>query len=229
MDTLPVEIINEILLLIDRPSLFHTTTVCKQWHLLSLKQVKIITTEKDFYSACLLGDLLSINRSSKNKLWLNEKLKDGSRGRKELVELLIANIWNEGLFHGCKGGHEQIVELMIARGANKWNGGLSYSCQGGHKELVELMIAKGADNWNIGLFSSHRGGHKELVELMIAKGAHWNRGFNGEGHKNLVELMIAKGDDYNGGFYEACREGHKELIELMEFMQEKLVNHEKPM
>ena len=35
MDTLPEEILNEILLKVDRPSLFHASQVCNQWRRLS--------------------------------------------------------------------------------------------------------------------------------------------------------------------------------------------------
>ncbi len=48
------------------------------------------------------------------------------------------------------------------------------------QELVELMLQKGANNWNFGLYGACRGGHKELAELMIQKGANdWNRGLSG--------------------------------------------------
>jgi len=34
---------------------------------------------------------------------------------------------------------------MIEKGANDWNWGLQGACEGGHYELAEWMIEKGAD------------------------------------------------------------------------------------
>jgi hypothetical protein len=102
-----------------------------------------------------------------------------------------------GLIGACLGGYEQIVELMIARGASDWDGGLYGACRGGHKELVELMIVCGAGDWNRGLYGACLGGHKELAELMIAQGANkWDNGLYWacrHGHKGLAELMITHG------------------------------------
>lgn len=50
------------------------------------------------------------------------------------------------------GGHLEIVNLMIAKGANNWDGDLGAACRGGHLEIVKLMIEKGAQNWNRGLY-----------------------------------------------------------------------------
>ena len=36
---------------------------------------------------------------------------------------------------------------------------------GGHKDLVEFFISKGADNWNLGMQSAALGGHKDLIEF----------------------------------------------------------------
>ena len=33
---------------------------------------------------------------------------------------------------------------MIEKGANTWNWGLEGACKGGHRDLVNLMIEKGA-------------------------------------------------------------------------------------
>jgi hypothetical protein len=100
---------------------------------------------------------------------------------------------NGALFGACRGGHKEIVELVIVRGANDWNNALYSACFGGHKEIVELIIARGANNWNNGLFGACVGGHKQIAELVIARGA----------------------NDLNWALHNACRSGHKELVELM--------------
>ncbi len=78
---------------------------------------------------------------------------------------------NDGLYGACCGGHRELVDLMIARGANDGDSGLYGACRGGHRELVDLMIARGANDWNSGLWAACINGHRELVDLMIARGA----------------------------------------------------------
>lgn len=90
MELLPSEIINEILLLVDKPSLYHAAQVCVQWRQLALKQVVVINSIVRFVEACHEGDRLSVIKSDKNKPWLSL-----------------------GLKIGCNGGHMNIVELMI--------------------------------------------------------------------------------------------------------------------
>ena len=53
-----------------------------------------------------------------------------------------------GLGGACDGGHRELAELMIEKGATDWNWGLMDACYGGHRDLAEWMIAKGADPYN---------------------------------------------------------------------------------
>ena len=224
MDTLPSEIINEILLIVDRPSLFHTSQVCSQWRELSSQRTIIINTLFDFIQACKEGDYLSIINFKPSLVWLNYGFNRICKGgHKELVNLMIGKgvtNWNKGFFEACRGGHKEIAELMIVKGATHYDYGFFGACQGGRKDIVELMISKGVYDWNHGLSGACQGGRKDIVELMIAKGANsWYWGLAGacqRGDKELVEFMIAKGaDDWNLGLENAYKGGHKELAELM--------------
>ena len=113
-----------------------------------MEQVTIINTMKDFNNACVRGDLLSIVKS------------------KNHPELL-----NAGFYSACRGGHKDLAELMITKGAKHWNDGLRAGCEEGHLEIVELMITKGASDYNSGLNNACFRGHKDLVKLMILQGA----------------------------------------------------------
>ena len=137
MESLPSEIVNEILLLVDRPSLYYAAQVCNLWRRVALTQVKIAKKERDFYKLCKAGDRLSVIKN--NVTWLNYGLAGASRG-----------------------GHKDLIELMILRGANSLDWSLENICRGGHKELIELIIEKGANNWNEGLYGACRGGHIKL-------------------------------------------------------------------
>jgi len=59
---------------------------------------------------------------------------------------IYQNELNEGLFRACRGGHRDLAELMIKKGATDLNWGLEGACEGGHRELAEWMIEKGADS-----------------------------------------------------------------------------------
>ena len=196
MESLPSEIINEILLLVDKPSLYCAAQVCKEWRQLSLKQVAPVESESGLRSTCRKGDHLSVIKSKINKSWLNS-----------------------ALIAACQGGHEVLANLLISKGADNWDAGFANACLGGHKELVYLMINKG-DDCDQGLNTVCYNSNRETADLAIARSADgWNIGLIGScygGHKDLVELMIAKGAcDWNGGLYGACIAGHKELIALM--------------
>ena len=148
MDSLPSEIINEILLRVDRPSLFQASQVSLSWRGLALKQVVKIEDRKGFREVCRKGDRLSITKFRYPKEWSND-----------------------GLYGACLGGHRDLVDLMIEKGADNWNWGLYSACLGGHRDLTVLMISKGANHWNLGLYYACQGGHRNLVDLMIQKGA----------------------------------------------------------
>ena len=63
-----------------------------------------------------------------------------------------AGITGENFEKCCEDGD---YRKMINRGANFWNYGLKGACRGGHIEIVELMIKKGA-GWCKWCCSTHR-------------------------------------------------------------------------
>ncbi len=128
MELLPADVIGEIVDRLERSDYIHTSLVNKTFRRFSLLKVKVITTQDEFTDACLNGDLLSIVSSPYGQY-----------------------NWNFGLFDACRGGHLNIVGLMISKGANNWNRGLYDACRGGHLNIVELLISKGANDWNLGI------------------------------------------------------------------------------
>lgn len=144
MDTLPRKIINEILLLVDRPTLFYTSQVSVEWRLLSLTQVKIVEDMNEFSILCELGDRLSVIKNKIDVDWLDA-----------------------GLYSACEGNHRDLVDLMILKGADKWDWGLLGASRGGHKDLVNLMIHKGATNFSEGVTNARLNHHQELAQFLI--------------------------------------------------------------
>jgi len=88
-----------------------------------------------------------------------------------------------------------IKYLDLAKG--DYDTAMKLAAQGGHRNLVDFFISKGADNWNSGMFGAAQGSHHDLVDFFISKGSkNWNRGMEGAakgGHKDLVDFFISKG------------------------------------
>lgn len=43
------------------------------------------------------------------------------------------------------------------------------AARGGHKDLVEFFISKGANNWDWGMLEADKGGHKDLIKFFRQK------------------------------------------------------------
>lgn len=197
MELLPLEMVNEILLRVNKPVLYYASQVCTQWKDLSLKYVKMIENADDLFNVCKEGDLLSVSKCKLDSSWVKS-----------------------GLVSAYRGGYKQLIELMILKGANQWDDGLYYGCEPGHIEIVELMIAKGSDIFDLGLWSPGKEGYKDIAELMITKGA---TEFDlvlfeacMRGHRDIAELMILNGATKRRSCLDIdCERGHKEIVELM--------------
>ena len=46
---------------------------------------------------------------------------------------------NWGLYGASLGGHKDLVDFFIEKGANNWNGALRGASEGGHKYLVDFF------------------------------------------------------------------------------------------
>jgi hypothetical protein len=73
------------------------------------------------------------------------------------------------LYYASRGGHRDLVDLFIAKGANNWNWALGGASEGGHRDLVDLFIAKGANDFAWALQAASLGGHQDLIEFFKAK------------------------------------------------------------
>jgi Ankyrin repeats (3 copies) len=129
-------------------------------------------------------------------------------------------IFNDAMIYAAKGGHMEIVKLMIEKGATNFDWAIKYAAKGGHMEIVKLMIEKSATYFNAGMAYAAEGGQMEIIKLMIEKGAtnfNWAmRSAARGGHMEIVKLMIEKGAaDFNTAMINASYEGHMEIVKLM--------------
>jgi len=162
----------------------------------SAKLLKNIQNDKDLKRSCRSNMIITI------KLNNNEELD-----------------WNFGLEGACQGGHCQLAQFVIKKGANYWSSGLYGACKGGHKKFAEWMIKNIIEendtfhtiaSLNSGLLGACKGGHIQLAQFMIEKGADKpNYGLCGAcegGHKNIMKSMIEKGAYYCEWCYESMDE-----------------------
>ena len=90
-------------------------------------------------------------------------------------------------------GHEDIVRLMLFRGANNYNTGLTSAASGDHESIVRLMLDQGATNYNDAMAMAAFSGQVHIVRLMLDCGA----------------------DDYNETMETAASQGHLNVVELI--------------
>src|SRR3989344_2578926 len=125
-----------------------------------------------------------------------ELLEAARQGSRERVNELVRQgaYVNSGMYGAAEGGHKELVDLFVKKGANNWNLGMCSAAEGGHKELVDLFVKKGANDFDNGMHCAVKGGHKELVDLFVKKGANnWNDGFFYSKTTSLKIFFIDKG------------------------------------
>ena len=95
--------------------------------------------------------------------------------------------------NAARGGHLDIVRLMLSRGANNYNEAMTRAALRGHLEIVRLMLDQGADAYNEAMTSAALRGHLEIVRLMLDQGANnYNEAMTYAylyRHINVVELI----------------------------------------
>jgi len=150
--------------------------------------------ENKFNNACLNGDIEIVKTMTEklDTIDLFHGFCDACRGGHiEIIELLISddvNDWNKGLGFACLYDRVAVVHFFIEKGANDWNNGLNNACRGDHVDIINLMIEKGANDWYMALFFSIMYGRNyDIHMLMIKKGAY----YNGH-HKSLNKFIIKK-------------------------------------
>jgi hypothetical protein len=135
-------------------------------------------------------------------------------------------VW--GFFGACRGGHLDLVKLMIDRVKCHIGRGFEIVCETGRRDMVHFFIEKGVSMY--GLCGACRGGHIDLVNFLIENSpfahplAHW---FNPDwklslreasfgGHMDIVNLLIDNGyQNWDDGLCGACEGGHQSIVEFM--------------
>ncbi|KAK0371993.1 hypothetical protein CLIM01_10643 [Colletotrichum limetticola] len=122
---------------------------------------------------------------------------------------------DNALYAACERGDQEIVKLLLERGADvnarggQYGHALYAASEEGYLEIAQLLLEKGADIDACGyedgtaLYAASAGGHEKLVKLLLEKEADVRAegGFYGNavraasagGHKQIEDLLIEKG------------------------------------
>jgi len=120
---------------------------------------------------------------------------------------------NWAVYGAAAGGHEVLMDLLIAADASKdW--AVRGAAAGGHEVLMDRLIAAGAsENWAV--HGAATGGHEVLMDLLIAAGASRNNAVYGAaagGHEVLMDRLIAAGASQDRAVLGAAYGDHEVLM-----------------
>ena len=73
---------------------------------------------------------------------------------------------NWGMAEAAFFGHEDIVRLMLFKGANNYNTGLTSAASGGHESIVQLMLELGANNYDWAMVRAANNDCQNMVRLI---------------------------------------------------------------
>ncbi|XP_046358515.2 uncharacterized protein LOC124136592 isoform X2 [Haliotis rufescens] len=159
---------------------------------------------------------------------------------KKTSMLVLDGYGNTVLWSACKGGHVEIVKLLVENGldvsqSDYDNTALESACEGGDVEIVKLLLENGLDvspsyYGGRALCSACKGGHVEIVKLLLENGQDVSHSYYGNralesacegGHVEIVKLLLENGLDVSqydccGRALEiACEGGHVEIVKLL--------------
>jgi hypothetical protein len=129
-------------------------------------------------------------------------------------------ILNEVMASASRGGHRDIVNQMLNRGADDYNSAMAWAARGGHDDIVNQMLNLGANSYNGAMAWAARGGHRDIINQMLDLGANdynWTMIEAAEGdHEDIVKQMLDLGaNNYRLGIIAARRSRHPEIINLI--------------
>jgi hypothetical protein len=133
--------------------------------------VKKLCSNEDFWRNRLLTNFPDFRKINKERSWkdtylaLIYYLSKYKEVRQRLIRMSKKGMKNLDLIEYTILKDDEISLKVKAKY------GMHGAANGGHKDLIDYFISKGADDWNAGLRGAAGGNHKDLVEFFISKGA----------------------------------------------------------
>ena len=85
-------------------------------------------------------------------------------------------------------GNKELVLQCLGKSADP-DRGLAGAALGGHMDIVQLMLSKGATDYNDGLYGAAAGGHMDIVQLLLDKGAAPKWGLRGAARGGQMDIV----------------------------------------
>lgn len=146
------------------------------------------------------------------------------RGDRRNIRLCIkynnSNLnWNKGLAGAARGGHADLVEFFLVKGARLFEPAFLAAVRGGNEDLVQFFTKKGAGDPYKGLAAAIEGNHLRLIDFFLAQDlVYFDEVLEiaaRRGNWKLVHLFIEKGArNWGWALRGAARAGHLDMIEF---------------
>lgn len=126
------------------------------------------------------------------------------------------------LFEACKNNQMEVVNFLLPRiSTYYYNHGLEGACAGGHLNIAELMIQKGAANLESSLYAACVHDQIDAVKFMIAAGASDPHGrcLRTRGFCNNIDVLkaltIRETMDWDEGLLAVCHSGNIKTVKYI--------------
>lgn len=226
MESLPPEIVCEIIRRVDESALWPCSMVSKLFYKLSMQQITPITNEDEFRSKCFKGDVLSILHNELAPEWIPTGLFQAGKGNhSKLIRILATSSVHRthALWGACDGGHHDLVQELIQNNIlSEHSRTLYYACKGGNMLIVQMIVSQSNYiNWKQALKGACAGGHIEIVNWILCYGkiSNCDEALAAAAAKGYIEIMqtLPKVNifDFELAIERACYKGQIEAVEFL--------------
>lgn len=110
-------------------------------------------------------------------------------------------IYDEATLIAARGGHLNIVKLMLQLGSTYKNGAMMVAAREGHKNIVEFMMQSGYLDLELAMTTAARAGHLDIVKLV--------KSYMDKQNYEYVDVAIEE------SISEAKQQEHPEIVEYL--------------
>jgi len=132
-------------------------------------------------------------------------------------ESVLQETLNQILLDASEGGHSDVLEWAVNKGADDFNYAVWKAVRNGHPELLPRLLELGADDYDHVMQAASSQNYPLIVNDMLAKGAtNYNSALSAAalgGNVAIFDQMLALGaNDYGMPLGFAARGGHIDLV-----------------
>ena len=141
---------------------------------------------------------------------------------KYFMNFTYQELLHDVFFNAARNGHKDVLGLLIERydPSTELEKALEGACVGGHADIVQYCLEKGASSYNSALQGSAAGGHRTLLEFFLQNPSLLNshasqhallKAIEG-GFFGIVERLAPQATDWNEAMRKAAQHGDMTLV-----------------